>query len=435
MKKTKGLLLLTFVIMTVGVFSSCGGGSTPPVSVTATLSPVNAATGKVAGVAVTATFSAAITEPAVWTDVLSLKKNNEGANLCTSVTYDATAMVATCVHSVLTFGSSYTVALAGVSGVTDPLPVTFSTSSFFGGVTSTGTLVSINFNVAAGTATVTNALTGEVFGTGSYVVDPADPAKYILGGRTDIPAYIAGDFMTIPVDNNVVFYGVLIDPNQTNLDYMKGNQYGAVTMHFLNNDIVYVNSDVGADTEGTILFEGSSSIADQPTVTDAGLTIDSYLLDQANYYFSQTGTKLTNVDVIAYSNEDGYAVERADIGDDIAQIFLFNQDPVSGDIPAGISVGDVYNGYLSPIGLGTIEAFSLTVTSVDGTSIGLSLLAHGDPQMLMAFSNVTTPAEWGTGFYATADNIFVIRILGSNGIAFTFSEPPLDFGFGLALKQ
>lgn len=108
--------LYTFIVAAALLASSCGGGGPVASSVTITLAPADGASEVALNVAVTATFSGAITEPSDWTVVFTLKKDNAGDSLCTDVTYDSDNLVATCAHENLEVGGSYT---AGVSGLTD----------------------------------------------------------------------------------------------------------------------------------------------------------------------------------------------------------------------------------------------------------------------------------------------------------------------------
>ncbi|MFA4975001.1 MAG: Ig-like domain-containing protein, partial [bacterium] len=84
--------------------------------VTTTLSPADGATGVALDAAVTAVFSGEITEPADWNSSFTLKKDNAGDSLCTSVTYDSATLTATCEHADFEKASNYT---ASVSGITD----------------------------------------------------------------------------------------------------------------------------------------------------------------------------------------------------------------------------------------------------------------------------------------------------------------------------
>lgn len=434
--------IVVLVVLSVFGVTGCGGsGSTPPVSVTATLLPVNAATGKVAGVAVTATFSAAITAPTTWTDVFTLKKDNAGENLCSSVTYDATTMIATCLHAPLTFGSSYTVALSGISGVTDPTPVSFGTSSFFGAVSTAGEMLSFSFDVTAGTVTIKSVSTGAVYATVNYIQDPADPKKYVIGG--ELTAYISGDLLTVPLDegaNAVLSFGVLVDPAKSDLNFMIGNDYGAQGLMMDNFSLMisYLEMNVGDDETGTMPFEYTTNIVAGPVLhLDYGLTAAGYLFNATDYYFSQAGSGAgADHDFFVYANEDGYSVMMVNMNDGPAQLFVINQDPSSGVIPVGISVGDVYNGYAYAFYDSNLHLtpYSLVVTSIDGTTIGVDAIAEGEPTYSYLLSHVTTPTELGSGFYKTADGLKVMRILGSNGIVLSDNIAADTYSFSLFIK-
>lgn len=82
-------------------------------------SPADGSTNVIPSVSITAVFSGPIEEPVDWLSVLSLKKGGLGPNLCTSVTYDAPTLTATCVHDNLHAGKSYTAAVSGLAGATD----------------------------------------------------------------------------------------------------------------------------------------------------------------------------------------------------------------------------------------------------------------------------------------------------------------------------
>ena len=69
--------------------------------------------------AVTATFSSPISEPADWMAALTLKLDGAGASLCTSVSYDAPSLTATCIHNAMTSGRSYMAAISGITGIAD----------------------------------------------------------------------------------------------------------------------------------------------------------------------------------------------------------------------------------------------------------------------------------------------------------------------------
>jgi len=89
------------------------------VEASVTFFPADAATEVARDTEITATFSDTITEPSLWSDVFTLKKDNAGDSLCTAVTYEAVSRVATCEHAELDGGASYTLAITGITGVTD----------------------------------------------------------------------------------------------------------------------------------------------------------------------------------------------------------------------------------------------------------------------------------------------------------------------------
>ncbi len=115
----RGKILLTGAVSLLAI-GSCGGGTNTTSSTslaTAVLSPANGAVGQAPNVAVTATFSGDVTPSAA--DSLTLRKDGVGDSLCTSHTYDATSLIATCIHADLDPGASYTVSLTGTTGVED----------------------------------------------------------------------------------------------------------------------------------------------------------------------------------------------------------------------------------------------------------------------------------------------------------------------------
>ena len=113
MKRLGLYVLFAFAVMLLAF--GCGGAGTS--SVTVTLSPADGSTDVAVNVAVTATFSGTITDPADWTVVFTLKKDNAGDSLCTDVTYDYANLVATCTHGDLEKGSSYTISISGLKDV------------------------------------------------------------------------------------------------------------------------------------------------------------------------------------------------------------------------------------------------------------------------------------------------------------------------------
>lgn len=103
-----------------------GGGSSDR---TVILSPANMATDIAIDAAVTAVFSAAITEPSAseWLSFFTLQKDGTGNNICTSVTYDASILTATCVHADMDNDTSYTSLITSLTGVRDS-SATFTTA-------------------------------------------------------------------------------------------------------------------------------------------------------------------------------------------------------------------------------------------------------------------------------------------------------------------
>lgn len=120
-------------------------------AITATLLPVNEAVSQTLDVAVTSVFSDAITEPSDWTTAFTLKKDNTGSTVCTSVTYDSSTKTATCAHANLSVSSSYTAAVSGITNVTDA-SVTFTTGA---GITVSSFSKASLTSTSRGTATLT----------------------------------------------------------------------------------------------------------------------------------------------------------------------------------------------------------------------------------------------------------------------------------------
>lgn len=116
--------MVFFVLFFIAGCTSSGSSS----GITVTFSPVNGATDVAVDAAVTATFSAAITEPADWSTVFTLILDGTGLPLCTSVTYNSTTRVATCAHAAFGIGSDYTAAISGLTSVTDAT-TSFTTTS------------------------------------------------------------------------------------------------------------------------------------------------------------------------------------------------------------------------------------------------------------------------------------------------------------------
>lgn len=108
------LFLSIMIVLTLGLYLCCGGGSDPNPEVTVTLSITDGSTSVARNASVTAVFSGAITEPSSWTDAFTLKNDNAGSSLCSSITYDSTTFTATCSHDNLEFSSSYTMAASGI---------------------------------------------------------------------------------------------------------------------------------------------------------------------------------------------------------------------------------------------------------------------------------------------------------------------------------
>ncbi len=83
-------------------------------SLTVTLAPSNQKLNQTAAAAVTAKFSNTIVEPSDWSSAFNLKKDGAGASLCTSVTYNAGTLTATCAHANFVGASLYEVKVSGI---------------------------------------------------------------------------------------------------------------------------------------------------------------------------------------------------------------------------------------------------------------------------------------------------------------------------------
>jgi len=115
-----GLCILSITAAVLLAFG-CGSSTvtvTPGTSsIIVTISPAEGTADVALDAVITATFSGAITDPADWTVVFTLKKDNAGDSLCTDVTYDSVNLVATCTHGDLENGSSYTISISGLKDV------------------------------------------------------------------------------------------------------------------------------------------------------------------------------------------------------------------------------------------------------------------------------------------------------------------------------
>lgn len=72
------------------------------------LSPANGSSGQALDVPVTATYEGSASDHSSELDYFTLRKDNSGDSLCTSVTYDTSSHVYTCNHDSLDPDSSYT---------------------------------------------------------------------------------------------------------------------------------------------------------------------------------------------------------------------------------------------------------------------------------------------------------------------------------------
>lgn len=119
MKKS---MLIIFSVAAAIFFAGCGSSA----SITAAFSPVDAATNQALDVAITATFSGAVTAPSDWGAVFTVKETNGTTNLCTATVgadvgyaYDSTNNIVTCLHANLSSNTGYTASVSSLSGVTD----------------------------------------------------------------------------------------------------------------------------------------------------------------------------------------------------------------------------------------------------------------------------------------------------------------------------
>lgn len=148
----KRLLVLFVVVFVAITFGACGDDSNP---ITVIFTPVNGATVQTLDVAITATFSSAVTtEPSLTT--FTLKKDDADDSLCTTVTYDSSTKAATCAHDLLLPESSYTSAITGISGVNNAsatfstlMPTTVSSATKTSVTSASGGSITITYALAA----------------------------------------------------------------------------------------------------------------------------------------------------------------------------------------------------------------------------------------------------------------------------------------------
>ena len=230
-------------------------------AVTATLSPVTGATSVALDAAVTAVFSAAITEPADWSSLFTLQLDAAGDSLCTSVTYDSTTLTATCAHADFTRSSAYT---ATVSGVTDPTGAAVTTASAAFSTAPTVTLLRLDGTVLALTdrpiprsATIKfalgTALTAEADRTAfeaAVTITDADAAA-VAGTYAWAADYLSTVFTPTSKLGYSIEYTIAIDPSTMPvvLDLTKavGTEmtFTTMTRRDINGD-GYADSIVGA---------------------------------------------------------------------------------------------------------------------------------------------------------------------------------------------
>lgn len=254
-------------------------------SVTVTLAPVNDAANTAVSASVTATFSAAITEPASWAAQMTLKKNNTGDTLCTSVAY--ASLVATCAHADLESQTSYTLIVTGLTdsngtSIADAT-ATFTTVGYTpvgGTVTLRGTLASVTASISAkGLAKATdvtdykvlilNTGTGEqktatVAADGTFSTTAVGGSGYIINFLNSENKYI-GTLETGTIASNEVAVGVVTDADGTTTNFgtitantSTGKISSDQTLATDSNQIAYASGGVIA---GGTTGEGSENYA------------------------------------------------------------------------------------------------------------------------------------------------------------------------------
>lgn len=156
----KKLAILVLPLILLCFITSCGGGSTPPTDITVTFSPENGSTNQATDVAITATFSSAVTTPSDWRTVFTVTKSGD-SNECTAYALDSTSTILTCSHAALDQNTTYTSTVSGFTGVAN------NTASF-----STGTSTPVEFQLAPVDGAVNQPLNVTVSATavgGSYL--------------------------------------------------------------------------------------------------------------------------------------------------------------------------------------------------------------------------------------------------------------------------
>jgi hypothetical protein len=425
-------------------FTTVGASS----STAATLSPAQGAT-PWAGVTVAATFSGAITEPAdqaAWLAAFALKKNESGAaTACTSVTYDATSRVATCVHNTLDANTAYVASINGVkdaSGVNIPgasatfttLKATYGIVQFanYGGYG--GRVSKLQFDEPS-----TGKATYVGFNGNSYVLDYTKTGTYYemaVPGSGTLYARVNNDFLVMqPASDTSIFFGVLIDPTQTTVDNMIGSSYSIplITVEGGTPRVAFGNEAVNFDgaLQLTLVFNVSSAFANSGV---NGLTVSGYnsSYNDEFHLFSQTSTGLVRT-IYMFENGLGNTVGllRGPDGASLDSVHVGSKNSSETSIPSGVAVGDVYNGYVYTTDGDAVLTIRYTVTSISGNALSLDFTL-GDG--IVTGSSTVTPITtdtWPAGYFGAGDG-GAIRFLGANTILFAVAGD--SYYFGLMVK-
>lgn len=262
-------------------------------SVTISLSPANNASNAAISVPITATFSAAITEPSPWSTAMTLKKNNAGASLCTGVTYSS--LVATCAHADLDAATSYTITVTGVNdasgtsiGETTSTFTTVGYTPVGGSVTLRGTLSAVSADISSVPKSLSKA-----------AVDVSSYQAIILNNST-------GEQKTTTVAADGAFSTTVVG----------GSSY---TVNFLDSD----NKYVGTLETGTVTSEKVS----------VGLVTGG------------DGTT-SNLGILTADTSTGEITSDQDLSEDASQLAV-----ASGGVIAGGKTGEGSSNYASTVGL------------------------------------------------------------------------------------
>lgn len=156
----------------------------------ATLSPPDTATDKATDVAITVTFDAPADASTVTTSTITVKKNDTGASLCTSVTLSTVTLAndtATCAHAAFELGTSYT--LAVVAGITtnSGLNTVPAASSTF-----TTIVITTTPNPASGAASVAVDAPVSIAFSGTVTIPASGITLKLNGAGSDLCTSITG---------------------------------------------------------------------------------------------------------------------------------------------------------------------------------------------------------------------------------------------------